>query len=168
MEGGAPGGGRWGWLGDFLRRGLELGLEGSDGPEGWKASLASGPEGLQAPRGNHPQLTRPASHLLVGRGRKHLLLLGMLGEVEGIGHHQVTPVEAGREHEGDGPHPLHYCLCLGGHLPRGAGRRQSSRPGASPPITQPHARALGFHLGPTPPGAPQVPILGLELSSPTS
>lgn len=36
----------------------------------------------------------PSPHLLVGCGRKHLLLMGVLGEVEGVGHHQVAPVEA--------------------------------------------------------------------------
>lgn len=39
----------------------------------------------------------------------------------------------------------------------GGRRRRSSGPGASPPITQPHAQALGFLPGPTPPAAPKCP-----------
>lgn len=37
----------------------------------------------------------PISHLLIGRGRKHLFLMGVLGEVKRVGHHQVAPVQAG-------------------------------------------------------------------------
>lgn len=39
--------------------------------------------------------TASISHLLIRRGRKHLLLMGVLGEVKGIGHHQVAPMQAG-------------------------------------------------------------------------
>lgn len=128
------------------------------------------PKDFRPPRGHHPQQTRPASHLLVGRGRKHLLLLGMLGEVEGIGHHQVAPVEAGREHEGNGSHPLHYRLRLRGHLSRvGRGEEETVLRARRVPADHSAPRP-SFRIPPRPhpTSCSQVPILGLELSSPVS
>lgn len=108
---------------------VELGSEGSNGSATlWAQNRTDARPAPRAPSApclprtpQSPCTPAPAPHLLVGSGGEHLLLVGVLGEVEGVGHHQVTPVEAGGQHEGGGPHPLHDRLGLGGHLARTEG-----------------------------------------------
>lgn len=40
----------------------------------------------------------------------------MLGQVVGVGDHQVAAVETGGEHKRDGADPLHDCVGLWSHL----------------------------------------------------
>lgn len=159
MEGGvARGKGGRSWLEGFLEEGVWSWVwKAPNCSEGWKVSLASGPEGLQASPRHHPQQTRPASHPSRRSVENIFSSWGCLEEVEGIGHHQVAPVEAGR---GTKVSSHHFITArLQGPPIRvgpGGGGRRSSGPGASPrPLS--HAQALGFRPGPTPPAAPKCP-----------
>lgn len=124
--------------------GLGAGSEGSDCSDGWKVSLASGAEVtsglLRAPPTANPPSLSPSRRAW----EETLLLLGMLGEVEGIGHHQVA--RGGWPRALAGMARIHFITAWvsAGHLSRWAWgrRRRSLRARRSPPITQPHAQAL--------------------------
>lgn len=55
-------------------------------------------------------------YLLIRCRGEHFFFHRMPWIVIRIGHNQLSPMEAGREHKWDRPQPLHDCFCLGGHL----------------------------------------------------
>lgn len=57
-----------------------------------------------------------AIHLVIWRRREEAAFQRVLGQVVGVGHHQVSTMEVCREHKGGGADPFHHSIGLWRHL----------------------------------------------------